>query len=75
MLLDEEVKRNVHTDTLYSKLSKVSHLLKSLSNTLLTWSLMILYNSYYYSRLTYGIHLWAPNFYEKYLAKIKGLHS
>ena len=50
-------------------------MMNSFKNILPTWLRVSLYHAYYYSRLTYGISLWAPPSLKCNSKRLHGLHK
>ena len=60
IIVDENLTWNEHLKHVCNQLSKGLFVLRTIKNCLPTWTKKMLYYSYFYSHLTYGLSLWGP---------------
>jgi len=67
LTIDENLKWNNHCISLYNKLSKGIYILRSAKKTLSMECMIMLYYSFIYSHIQYGIMLWGPSSLQKHI--------
>ena len=73
--LDVTLSFEHHCHHLYETLLKSIFIIRKLSTFLLELCLHFLYYAYYYSRLSYGVHIWFPLFRENLKNRLILLHK